>query len=295
MEFFLQLIVNGIGVGCIYGVIGLGFVIIYKSSDVLNFAQGEFVMIGAFTALYLVKTLNIPFLLAILITLLILALLGIIVQILFLRRMIGESIFAVIMITIGLSEVLRNLIGLIFGSTNYIFPQVLSQEGISIFKDVFMSPIQMWTIFVSLILVIILLLLFNKTRIGLELRTVASDQDVALLMGISVKRALYLSWALSSAVGAIGGILLANMIVVNIYMGYVGLLVFPAVVLGGLNSSKGAVLGGISIGIIEAIAGGYLDTLMGGGVKEVTAFVILIGVLMIKPYGLFGKEEIERV
>lgn len=295
MEFFLQLMVNGIAVGSIYAVIGLGFVIIYKSSDVLNFAQGDFVMVGAFISFFLIKDLGLPFWLSIIVLLPIMALLGMILEILILRPMIGEPIFSVIMVTIGLSEILRNLIGIIFGPMNYIYPEVFSQDRVSILENVFLLPVQVWIILMAIVLMVVLFLFFNKTRIGLGMRTVATDQDVALLMGVSVRRVFSISWAIASVVGAIGGIFLANLTYVNIYMGHVGLLVFPAIILGGLESIAGAIIGGLGLGILEALAGGYLDSLLGGGVKEITAFVVLIGILMIRPYGIFGKPEIERV
>jgi len=295
MDFFLQIMVNSIAIGSIYALIGLGFVIIYKASDVLNFAQGEFVMVGAFISFYLLTTFKIPFWLAILITAPAVALLGIFTEILVLRRMIGEPIFAVVMITIGLSEVLRNLMGIVCGPTDYVYPTIFSQSRVTIMKNVFLLPAQIWIIISAWLLVIVLLLFFNKTRVGLGMRTAASDQDVALLMGVSVKRVFSISWGIASAVGAISGVLLGNLTTVNIHMGHVGLVVFPAIILGGLDSIGGAIVGGIVMGVVEAFSGGYLDKALGGGIKEITAFVVLIGILMIKPHGLFGKPEIERV
>ncbi len=295
MDFFLQIMVNSIAIGSIYALIGLGFVIIYKASDVLNFAQGEFVMVGAFISFYLLTTFKIPFWLAILITAPAVALLGIFTEFLILRRMIGEPIFAVVMITIGLSEVLRNLMGIVCGPTDYVNPTIFSQSRVTIMKNVFLLPAQIWIIISAWLLVIVLLLFFNKTRVGLGMRTAASDQDVALLMGVSVKKVFSISWGIASAVGAISGVLLGNLTTVNIHMGHVGLVVFPAIILGGLDSIGGAIVGGIVMGVVEALSGGYLDKALGGGIKEITAFVVLIGILMIKPHGLFGKPEIERV
>src|SRR6267154_836371 len=232
MEFFLQLVINGLVVGAIYSLVALGFVIIFKASGVLNFAQGEFLLLGAYVFLA-ISSAHAPIGAALLLTFAFSAILGIVLERLVLRPLIGEPIISVIMVTLGLSSVLR---------------------------------------------------------------ATADSQQVALSMGISVRRIFALSWSIAAVVSAVGGILLATMRGgVDGSLAILGLKVLPAVIVGGLDSIGGAILGGLLIGVLENLSGGYLDPVFGGGVKEVAPFVALVLILMVRPYGLFGKVRIERV
>jgi branched-chain amino acid transport system permease protein len=197
------------------------------------------------------------------------------------------------MVTIGLSIFLRSLSGIIFGHDNKVFPSPFAQAAINI-KGLILSHTHLWAMLVSGVMVLVFFLFFKYSRVGLSMRGVANDQDTAMLMGVSVKRVFALTWGLSFAIGAIAGVFLANVMVLNIGLSLVAIKAFPAVILGGLESVPGAIIGGLVIGVLETIVGGYLDQTL-PGVKDLTAFVVLFLVLMIRPYGLFGQEEIERV
>jgi branched-chain amino acid transport system permease protein len=290
--YVAQLIVSGLAVGSLYALAALGFVVIYKATDIMNFAHGEAMMVGAFVC-YMLVGLNIPFLWAVFISAVFAMVLGLITERLVLRPMIGEAQFAVVMVTIGLSIFLRSVSGIIFGHDNKVFPSPFSQVAIN-FKGLVLSHTHLWAMLVSGCMMILFFLFFKYSRSGLAMRGVANDQDTAMLMGISVKRIFALSWGLSFAIGAVAGIFLANVMVLNIGLSLVAIKAFPAVVLGGLESIPGAIIGGLVIGVLEALVGGYLDQTL-PGVKDLTAFIVLFLVLMIRPYGLFGKKEIERV
>jgi branched-chain amino acid transport system permease protein len=285
-----QLTISGLAVGSIYSLVGLGFVIIYKATDVFNFAQGELMTLGAFICYFFVIQLHIPIFWAFALTFVVTALMGFVTEELFLRPMVGEPVFSVIMVTMGLSVFLKGLIGLSWGYMIKKFPSFVSESPVS-FAGFIISPAHLATIVVSGILILAFACFFKFSSLGIAMRAVANDQDASLLMGISVRKIFGLSWAISAVVASMGGILLSSITYLHPSSSFVGIKVFPAVVLGGLDSIPGAIVGGLIIGVVENIAGGYL----GGDVKEITSFVILIAILMIKPYGLFGKEEIERV
>ncbi len=290
--YFVQLVVSGLAVGSVYALVALGFVLIYKATDILNFAQGEAMMMGAFVCYVLVGS-GIPFFWAVAMTAGLAMMFGLLTERLVLRPMIGEPQFAVVMVTVGLSIFLRSMSGIIFGHENKVFPSPFSQLAIH-FKGLVLSHTHLWAMIVSGVMVILFFLFFKYSRIGLSMRGVANDQDTAMLMGISVKRVFALTWGLSFAIAAIAGVFLANVMVLNIGLSLVAIKAFPAVILGGLESVPGAIIGGLVIGVLETLAGGYLDQTLPGA-KDLTAFVVLFLVLMIRPYGLFGEEEIERV
>ncbi|HOP47103.1 MAG TPA: branched-chain amino acid ABC transporter permease [Desulfobacteraceae bacterium] len=285
-----QLTLSGLAVGSIYAVVALGFVILFKATDIFNFAQGELMTLGAFMGYFFIVQLHIPIIWAFLLTFVATAFIGLAVEELFFRPMVGEPIFSVIMVTVGLSTFLKGLIGLSWGSFYKRFPPFVSEDPIQL-AGLVISPGHIVTIVVTGILIVIFAVFFKFSSMGIGMRAVANDQDAALLSGISVRKIFGAAWIISGVVAGIGGILLSNITYLHPTLSGVGIKVFPAVVLGGLDSITGAIVGGLIIGILENIAGGYL----GGDIKEITSFVILIAILMIKPYGLFGKEEIERV
>jgi len=292
--FFIQLFASGIAVGCLYALIALGFVLIIKATDILNFAHGEVIMISSLLCYFLMAKYHFSFLTASLITILIAALLGVLTERVVLRPMLGEPIFAVVMITIGLSIFLRSMAGIIFGHDNYVFPSPFPKEPIHL-AGVTLSMTQIWVMICTALLVLIFFIFFKYSRMGLAMRGTANNQETALLMGISTKRIFAMVWGIAFVTAAIAGIFLANVMVVNIGLTFTAISAFPAIILGGLESIPGAIIGGLAIGVIENLAGGYLDQMIGGGVKDVTPFVVLFLMLMFKPYGLFGKKEIERV
>jgi branched-chain amino acid transport system permease protein len=293
--FFLQLFVNGLMVGSIYALVALGFVIIYKSSGVFNFAQGEFLLIGAYLSMAIVARSHVPFWGAVLITLAFALVLGLAVERLILRPMVGEPVISVIMVTLGLSSVLKAVVQGIWGTDTQPFPEIFPLSPV-MFGPVPVSQGYLWSATCVAALLLVFSLFFKYSRAGIAMRATAFSQQVALSMGISVRHIFALAWAIAAVVSAIGGILLGGVRGgVDASLALLGLKVVPVVILGGLDSLLGAIVAGLLIGVLENLAGGYLDPLFGGGVKEVAPFVVLVLILMIKPYGLFGKVHIERV
>jgi branched-chain amino acid transport system permease protein len=295
MELLLQLVINGIVIGSIYALVGLGFVIIYKSSSILNFAQGEFLMLGAYVCLAVFSTANVPFLAAFAITLLFSVVLGVLMERVLLRPMIGEPVISVIMLTLGLASVLKAVVQGIWGTDLRAYPEIFPTTPVQI-GPLPVSQGYLYSTGVVVLLLLLFSLFFKYTRAGIAMRATAFSQQVALSMGISVKHIFALSWSIAAVVSAVGGILLGGIRGgVDGAFALFGLKVIPVVILGGLDSILGAIVGGLVMGILENLAGGYLDPLFGGGVKEVAPFVALVAILAVRPYGLFGKVKIERV
>lgn len=301
MEVFLQLLMTGIMVGSIYALVALGWVLIYKSSGVLNLAMGELTMIGAYVSLQFYLW-GLPFPLALLLTLLVGVLLGLLVERVFLRPLIGEPVLTVIMVTVGLSFTLRGLIGLVWGTDTRTFtPPVFPQQPIQL-GSIVIGQVYLWSFIAALALLVIFVAFFKYTRWGLAMQATADDEMAALSIGVSAKVVYALAWAIAFMAAGVGGALLGNINGVNVSVGYLGLLVLPAVVMGGLNSVPGAIVGGLIIGVLQNLAGGYLDNLtiggaplITGGAKEVFPFFVMTLALLFKPYGLFGWPRIERV
>ena len=294
MEFFFQLILNGVVVGSIYALVALGFVIIYKSSGVLNFAQGEFLLLGGYVFWALVEG-HAPWPYAAALTIAFSILLGLALERLILRPMIGEPIISVIMVTLGLSSVLRAIVLGAWGTDTRPYPALFSSEPIML-GPVPISQGYLFSMLISAALLLAFTLFFRYSRIGIAMRATAFSQEVAQSMGISVRRIFAVSWSIAAVVSALGGILLGALRGgVDGSLSVLGLKALPVVILGGLDSIAGAIVGGLLIGVLENLSGGYLDPLLGGGVKEVAPFVVLVLILMFKPYGLFGKVKIERV
>lgn len=299
MELLLQLLVQGIVVGALYALVTLGFVLIYKSSDVINLAQGEFLLLGAYIGLVLAAGLRVPFVLALALALVIAFGTGLLVERVVLRPFIGEPAISVIMVTLGLSMIIRSLIHMIWGTAPRSYPPIFAQEPIRLPLGRFavvVSEAHLWTLLAAVVLLVGLTTFFRYSVTGIAMRASADDQQAALSMGISVKRVLAVTWGVAAMVSGLGGIMLANMNGITPILASYGLKVLPVAILGGLDSIPGAIVGGFTIGILENLAGGYLDPLVpGGGVKEMVPFAFLLVVLLIRPYGLFGKEIIERV
>jgi branched-chain amino acid transport system permease protein len=295
MDFFLQLVINGLVVGSIYALVAMGFVIIYKSTSVLNFAQGEFLLLGAYISLALLTRWHVPFWATVVLTLGFAVVLGLAIERLILRPMIGEPVVSVIMVTLGLSSILRAVVQGIWGTDIRPYPEIFPSAPVMI-GPVPVSRAYAWSLGCVVVLLVAFSLFFKRSRFGIAMRATAFSQQVALSMGISVRHMFALAWAIAAVVSAIGGILLGAVRTgVDQSLALIGLKVLPVVILGGLDSVLGAIVGGLLIGVLENLAGGYLDPVFGGGVKEVAPFVILVSILMIKPYGLFGKVHIERV
>jgi branched-chain amino acid transport system permease protein len=295
INFFLQLVINGLVVGSVYALVALGFVIIFKSTSVVNFAQGEFLLLGAYISLAVVGQYNVPFWVALIITLMFSVVLGMLIERLILRPMIGEPVISVIMVTLGLSSVLKAIVQGIWGTDTRPFPEIFPSTPVQI-GPLPVSQGYIYSVVCVAILLLLFTLFFKYSRAGIAMRATAFSQQVAMSMGISVRRMFAMAWAIAAVVSAIGGILLGGVRGgVDAALAAIGLKVIPVVILGGLDSIIGAIVGGLLVGVLENLAGGYLDPLFGGGVKEVAPFVILVLILMVKPYGLFGKVHIDRV
>ncbi|HEY3911494.1 MAG TPA: branched-chain amino acid ABC transporter permease [Stellaceae bacterium] len=292
--FTLVLVVNGIMIGLMYALIALGFVLIYKATDAINFAQGEFVMFAAFIAAGAGALGGLPFWLSALLAILGMVVLGFAIERVVLRPMIGRPVIAVVMATIGLAAVLRGTAVLAFGAGTRAITMPVGDMPISL-GFVTVPPVQLVGAAVSLVFLAGFTWLFLKSRVGIAMRAVADGQQAAMAMGINVQRYFALAWAMAGVVSALGGIVWGAMLGVDNQLALVGLKVFPVMILGGLDSILGAVVGGLIVGVVENLAAGYLDPYVGGGTKDFVPYVLMIIVLMIRPEGIFGRRRIERV
>lgn len=294
-QLLLQLVINGLIIGTLYGVVGMCFVLIYKASQVVNFAQGEFLLIGAWTCWWLLTYWQIPFIWGFLIALAFMMLFGFALQVIVLRPLIGEPIISVIMVTIGLSIFFQALMKWMFGTFAQPFPPIFSVAKVNILGLQVQTAYLMST-GVSLAIMAGFAWFFKYSRMGLAMRATAFNQQVAQSLGISVRQVFALSWGISAAVSAVAGVVVGIVNGVSSSLSFFGIKVFPAVILGGLDFILGAVVGGLIIGVLENVAH-FFDSqfLNWGNLYEIVPFYVLIIILMIKPYGLFGTRDIERV
>jgi branched-chain amino acid transport system permease protein len=292
--YYVELVVNGLMVGSLYSLIAVGFVLIYKASDVINFAQGEFVMFGGYIVAACLQLYGLSLWLSLTIGVVAMVLLGFVIEGAVLKHLIGRPVVAVIMATIGLASFLRGLAPLLWGIETKNLPLPVPETPFLV-GEIQISPSELFAGLVSFTSIALIGWLFTKSRVGIALRAIADDQQVSMAMGISVKRYFALSWAIAGVVALVGGVIWGNLIGVDIQLALVGLKVFPVVILGGLDSILGAIIGGLLVGAVEALAAGLVDPLVGGGTKDFTPYVLMILLLMVRPYGLFGKENIERV
>jgi len=292
MEFFFQILINGLSIGFLYALAALGFVMIFKSSSVLNFAHGELMAIGAFVFLVLSTWAKLPIWLAFLITLAGSFALGFIIERFFLRPLIGEALIEVIMLTVGLAIMFKGLMLFIFGGDIHSYVDFLPQALTFHWGAIEVPGVYVATFIIGLIFLGLFGFFFKYSSQGIYMRSVADNQPAAMALGVHVRRVFAMSWAIAALVCAISGIVIGIISGINVHeVSAVGLKVFPVVILGGLNSIGGAILGGLIIGLLETFTGGYIST----SLREVVPYVALIIILMIKPYGLFGLVEIERV
>lgn len=289
---FLQQVISGIAQGCIYGLIALGFVLIYKGTETVSFAQGELMTLGAFGGLAAMTFLGFPFWLAVIASILGMALFGMVLERLVIRPILGQPAFSIVMLTIGIGYVIRGLITMIpgIGTETHTFP-VPYKDKILDFGGLIVGVEQLVVIGVTAVLCALLYLMFKRSKIGIAMQAASQNQIAAYYMGIPVKRINGLVWGMAAAVAAVAGILLAPITFVHVNMGFIGLKAFPAAVVGGFGSLPGAIVGGLIIGVVESLAGFYAPE----GVKDVAAYVIVLVMLMIKPNGLFGEKLRKKV
>jgi branched-chain amino acid transport system permease protein len=292
MQFFLQLLVNGISVGFLYALSALGFVMIFKSSSVLNFAHGELLAIGAFFFLVLSAWAKLPIVLSFAVTLAGCFALGFLIERFFLRPLIGEALIQVIMLTVGLAAMFKGLLLFVFGGDTHDYPKFLP-EGLSMqWGPIYIPAVYVAAFIIGIVFLILFGFFFKYSSQGIYMRSVADNQRAALSLGVHVRRVFALSWANAALVCAMSGIVLGIINGVNVHeLSAIGLKVFPVVILGGLDSIGGAILGGVIIGLLETFTGGYIST----SLREIIPYIVLVFILMVKPYGLFGLVEIERV
>lgn len=290
MSTFIQLTVNGLASGAILALAALGFVLIFKATGVINFAQGEFLLIGAYVVWAGIVTFGLPWPVAILVGIAVAVVMGVLIERTVLRPMVGESAIAVIMVTIGLSAVLKAVVQGIWGTNLQRMPEIIPDTSVSLLG----APLpesRLWAIGIALVALGAFAVFFRKSHFGVAMRAVADDQQAAMVMGISVRRIFAMSWALAAVSAVFGGVLVAVMIGVSASVASFGLLVFAVVIVGGLDSIPGALVGGLIIGLTRQYVAGYVAA----GLGEVIPYVVLVLVLLIKPYGMFGEVRIERV
>lgn len=292
--YYLELLLNGLLVGALYSLVALGFVLIYKASDVINFAQGELVMFAAYIVVAFLQLYHLPLWVAFIGGVVGMVFLGYLVERLVLRHMIGRPVVAVIMATIGLAAFLDGLGPFLWGVSSKNLPLPIPDDPVFL-GPIMLSQLEIVAAVIALVTIGAVSWLFTKSRVGIALRAIADDQQVSLAMGIDVKRYFAVAWGIAGVVALIGGLVWGNLLGVDVGLAAVGLKVFPVVILGGLDSIAGAIVGGLIVGATESLAAGFIDPLVGGGTKDFTPYVLMILVLMVRPYGLFGKVDIERV
>lgn len=290
MSTFVTLLIIGLSEGAILALAALGFVLIYKATGVINFAQGEFLLIGAYSFYTAFVVMQLPIVLALLVGVLVTVIVGVVVERFILRPMVGQAHISIIMVTIGLASVLSAIVQMFFGTNPRSMPPILPRGSVDILGG--SVPVnRLWAIVICAVVLILLTWFFQKSRHGVAMRAVADDQQAAMTVGISVRRVFALSWALAAVSALIAGVTLADVTTVEMNIVNFGLLVFPVVIMGGLDSVPGTIVGGLTIGLVTQFVSGYMDP----GLAEIVPYIVLVLVLLVRPYGVFGEKRIERV
>ena len=289
---FIQLMISGIAQGCIYGLIALGFVLIYKATETVSFAQGELMMLGAFCGLAAMTFFGFPFWLAVVGAIAAMALFGGVLELAVIRPILGQPAFSIVMLTIGISYVARGLITTIpgIGTETHTLPVPYKDQVWNV-GPLVLNAEQMVVIGSTAVLSVLLFAVFRYSKVGIAMQATSQNQLAAYYMGIPVKKLNGLVWGLAAAVAAIAGLLLAPITFVHANMGFIGLKAFPAAVVGGFGSLPGAIVGGLVIGIVESLSGFYLPE----GFKDIAAYIVVLIMLMVKPNGLFGEKLSKKV
>ncbi len=289
---FAQQVVSGTAIGCVYGLVALGFVLIYKATEVVNFAQGELMMLGAFLAFTFIVIFGLNFWVGALLAIILCAGFGGLLDRVVMRPMVGQPVFAIVMVTIGIGFLMRSVASMIpgWGVDTHLIETPFYNKVVN-FGALVISQDHMAVIIMTAVLSLVLFGFFRYTRLGVAMQASSQNQLAAYYMGIPVKSVFSMIWAISAGVAAFAGLLLAPIAFVHVNMGFIGIKAFPAAVLGGFGSIPGALIGGLIIGIVEALAGFYLPE----GFKDVAAYVVLLAVLVIRPEGLFGESMRKKV
>jgi branched-chain amino acid transport system permease protein len=290
VEILTSQVVSGLATGCVYALIALGFVLIFKATDVVNFAQGEFVMASGFIGYTLLILGGLPYWLVLIATIVLSGVMGVVLERVVVRPIMNAPIFSIVIATIGASTVLRSSAGIVFGYDVLPLPTIFSKDPVRL-GVVSFTAMDAGVIGFSLVIMLALYLFFTRTRTGTAMRATAQSQTAARLMGVSVSRIFSLTWAISAAIGGVAGVLIAPIIYLDPNLGFIGVKAFAGAILGGFGSIPGAIVGGMLLGIIENLSGYFFNA----GIKQVSTYILLILVLVVRPSGLFGAAAVRRV
>lgn len=290
IEILTSQVVSGLATGCVYALIALGFVLIFKATDVVNFAQGEFVMASGFISYTLLIRVGLPYWLVLLVTIALSGVMGVILERVVVRPIMDAPIFSIVIATIGASTVLRSSAGIVYGYDVLPLPTIFSKDPIRM-GVVNFTVMDLGVIGSSVGIMLALYLFFKFTKTGTAMRATAQSQTAARLMGVSVKRIFSLTWAISAAVGGVAGVLIAPIIYLDPNLGVIGVKAFAGAILGGFGSIPGAIVGGMLLGIVENLSGYFFNA----GIKQVSTYILLIVVLVVRPSGLFGAAAVRKV
>ncbi|WP_024921718.1 MULTISPECIES: branched-chain amino acid ABC transporter permease [unclassified Afipia] len=290
MNYFFALFGSGLAVGAVYGLVAIGFAVVYKATRVINFAHGEMMMLNAYLAHTIAVHTGVGFWALVPIVIIVSIVVGLLVEVLLIRPMIGEPTIAIVMMTVGLAIFIRSLVVLIWGASPLEFPPLLGDD-VLVFGPIRLYLAQVIAIGFLVVIMAGFAVFYRYTRSGIAMRAAANNETVALLMGIDVRRIYALAWALAAATAGLAGLLVSAIYEIGPDMSALGLRAFPATIMGGLDAVGGSAIGGFIIGILENLGEGYI----GRGMKEIVGFAIILVVLMIRPFGLFGTRDVERV
>ncbi len=291
---FLNYLINGALVGLLYALVAMGFVVIYRASKVFNFAQGELVVFGGFIVWWMVLAMGLPLAVGLPLAFVAAALFGLLIERIFFSRLVGESVFAMVMVTIGLLILIRGLILVLFGAQVRPFPIIFPLKPV-IFGDILIPRSLLFGAILTIIVGLSLSWFFNRTRPGLRMTAVAEDHQVAMSLGISVKRSIAFAWILGSLLSTLGAIIYLSGKSLSFLASDIGLAALPVALLAGFESIAGVLLAGLIVGIIQGLVTAYVDPAVGGAVGTVFPFVIMLFILFVRPTGMFGWKTIERV
>jgi branched-chain amino acid transport system permease protein len=290
MDYFIQLVVSGLAIGAIYGLVAMSFAVIYKSTGIVNFAQGEMGMLTAYTTWSLATAMGTGGVLTVLVAVLVGAVLGLLCERLIMRPMLGEPVLSVVLVTIGLAVVLRSIVTIIWGASPHKF-EVAGADQVVDIAGIGLRASQLGVLTVLLLSILGFWFFLSRSRFGVAMRAVAADEKTARLMGVSTARVQAVAWAAASGLAGLAGALFAVIYGLQPAVYELGLKAFPATVLGGFDSVLGSAFGGLIIGVLENLVGGYFTSTL----KEIAGFALILVVLMVRPFGLFGEKRIERV
>jgi branched-chain amino acid transport system permease protein len=287
---FLQLLIIGLSVGSIYAIVSVGFVLVFKATEVFNFAQGNLMVVGAYFGYTFIHSVGLPNILAIICAVLLAAVLGVVLHYSLFKPMLGKPVLSIIMATIGLALIINAVLVIAYGSLGQSYPNVLPAHVLK-WGGVRISTLDLLIIGIAAVCVLAFALFFRFSPLGLQMRATAENFEAASLSGVNADRVFATALAIGTGLAAVGGILLATTNLLSIGLSDVAFLAFPAIVIGGLESIPGAVVGGLAVGVIQSMAAGYISS----DAQTVIVYLVLLAVLMVRPYGLFGQKTIVRV